>query len=65
MEYSKSKIPFLDIFIKRDKNDILMDLYHKPTDTEIFHFVLLEEFDLLPAQCGEIKELGEPKAKLI
>ena len=34
MEYSKDKVPFLDILIKRNKNDIWMDLYHKPTDTQ-------------------------------
>ena len=34
MEYSKDQIPFLDILIKRNKNSIWMDLYHKPTDTQ-------------------------------
>ena len=34
IEYSKNQIPFLDIFIKRNKNSIWMDLYHKPTDTK-------------------------------
>ena len=36
MEYSKDQIPFLDILIKRNKNGIWMDLYHKPTYN---HFV--------------------------
>ena len=34
MEYSKNQIPLLDILIKRNKNSIWMDLYHKPTDTQ-------------------------------
>ena len=34
MEYSKDQIPCLDILIKRNKNSIWMDLYHKPTDTQ-------------------------------
>ena len=33
MDYSDKEIPFLDILIKRDDN-IWMDLYHKPTDTQ-------------------------------
>ena len=35
MEYSKDQIPFLDILIKRNENIIWMDLYHKPTDTQL------------------------------
>ena len=34
MEYSKDQVPFLDILIKRNKNGVWMDLYHKPTDTQ-------------------------------
>ena len=34
MKYSKDQVPFLDILIKRNENGILMDLYHKPTDTQ-------------------------------
>ena len=34
MEYSKDQIPFLDVLIKRNKNGIWMDLYHKPTDIQ-------------------------------
>ena len=34
MEYSKDQILFLDILIKKNENSILMDLYHKPTDTQ-------------------------------
>ena len=34
MEYSKDQIQFLDILIKRNENDIWMDVYHKPTDTQ-------------------------------
>ena len=33
MEYSKDAIPFLDILIKRDKDNIWMDIYYKPTDS--------------------------------
>ena len=33
MEYSKDAIPFLDILIKRNNNNIWMDIYYKPTDT--------------------------------
>ena len=33
-EYSKDQIPFLDILIKTNENDIWMHLYHKPTDTQ-------------------------------
>ena len=33
MEYSKDQIPFLVILMKRNENDIWMDLYYKPTDT--------------------------------
>ena len=35
MEYSKDEIPILDILIKRNENVIWMDLYHKPTDTQL------------------------------
>ena len=35
MECSKGQIPFLDILIKRNENGIWMDLYHKPTDTQV------------------------------
>ena len=35
-EYSKDQIPFVDILIRRNKNGIWMDLYHKPTDTQRF-----------------------------
>ena len=34
MEYSKDQIPFLDVLIKSNKNNIWMDLYHKPRDTQ-------------------------------
>ena len=34
MEYSRDQIQFLDILIKRNENDIWMDVYHKPTDTQ-------------------------------
>ena len=33
MEYSKDAIPFLDILIKRNNDNIWMDIYYKPTDT--------------------------------
>ena len=33
MEYSNDQIPFLDILIKRNKNGMWMELYHKPIDT--------------------------------
>ena len=33
MEYSKDAIPFLDILIKRNNENIWMDIYYKPTDT--------------------------------
>ena len=33
MEYSNDAIPFLDVLIKRNKDDIWMDIYYKPTDT--------------------------------
>ena len=33
MEYSDKEIPFLNKLIKRDKNEIWMDLYRKLTDT--------------------------------
>ena len=36
MEYSKDKIPFLDVLIKRNENGIWMDLYHKLADTQRF-----------------------------
>ena len=29
MKYSKDQIPLLEILIKKDENDILMDLYHQ------------------------------------
>ena len=35
MEYSKNHLPFLVILIKQNGNDILMDLSHKPTDTQV------------------------------
>ena len=35
MEYSKNEKPFLDIFIKRNETGIWIDVYHKPTDTQI------------------------------
>ena len=35
MEYSEKEIPFLDVMIKRD-DGIWMDLYHKPTDTQMY-----------------------------
>ena len=34
MDYSKDQIPFLDILIRRNKNGISMDLYHKPINTQ-------------------------------
>ena len=34
MEYSKHQIPFLDILIKRNRNDISMNLFHNPTGTQ-------------------------------
>ena len=34
MEYSKGRLPFLDILIKKNKNGIWMDLHHKATDTQ-------------------------------
>ena len=33
MEYSKDAIPFLDILIKRNNDNIWMDIYYKLTDT--------------------------------
>ena len=33
MEYSKDAIPFLDILIKCNNDNIWMDIYYKPTDT--------------------------------
>ena len=33
MEYSKDAIPFLDILIKRNNDNIWMDIYYKPNDT--------------------------------
>ena len=33
MEYSNDAIPFLDILIKCNNDDIWMDIYYKPTDT--------------------------------
>ena len=33
MEYSKDAIPFLDILIKRNNDNIWMDIYYKPIDT--------------------------------
>ena len=33
MEYSKDAIPFLDILIKRNNDNIRMDICYKPTDT--------------------------------
>ena len=32
-EYSKDAIPFLDILIKRNNDEIWMDIYYKPIDT--------------------------------
>ena len=34
MEYSKDKIPFVDILIKRNENGIWMDLCYKSTDAQ-------------------------------
>lgn len=34
MKYSKDHIPFLDIFVKKDENDILTDLYHQSIGTQ-------------------------------
>ena len=33
MEYSKDLIPFVDILIKRNNNEIWMDIYYKPIGT--------------------------------
>ena len=33
MKYSKDAIPFLNILIKRNNDNIWMDIYYKPTDT--------------------------------
>ena len=33
MRYSKDAIPFLDILIKLNNDQIWMDIYYKPTDT--------------------------------
>ena len=33
MEYSKDDIPFLDILIKRNNENIWMDIFYKQTDT--------------------------------
>ena len=34
MKYSKYAIPFLDILIKLNNDQIWMDIYYKPTDTD-------------------------------
>ena len=39
MEHSLKELPFLDILIKTVNDQIITDIYHKPTDTqEYFHF---------------------------
>lgn len=39
MEYSDEQIPFLDILLLRDGEQIITDIYHKPTDTKQYlHF---------------------------
>lgn len=39
MEQSKTELPFLDILVKIKNNNIITDIYHKPTDTQQYlHF---------------------------
>ena len=39
MEYSFKELPFLDILIKNQNDQIINDIYHKPTNTwQYFHF---------------------------
>ena len=39
MEHSFKELSFLDILIKNKNEQIITDIYHKPTDTQIYlHF---------------------------
>ena len=34
MEHSFKELPFLDILIKNENGQIIIDIYYKPTDTQ-------------------------------
>ena len=75
MEYSKDRIPIVNILIKKNENGSCMDPYHKPIDTQRFlpftfnhpnHRKRNILFCLAQRICtiaGEIKEFGKLKIK--